>query len=298
MIRAAGRPARHPMSFPVSKLEVGLAGSGSLRWAAVELAAVLEEARRRLDLSPIAAVALGRSLTGAVLLQRIFLKTPDRVVLEVSGDGPLGKVIAEASESGHLRGLVGSPHLATPTDGQMRIAPLLGEGFLRVTREGDRGRYTSQVSLVSGELGDDLTHYLEQSEQISSAVLLGVLPRPSGIAAAGGLIVEALPGTEEETLQRLEGNIRALEGVSSTLDRGGLGALAEAVLGELEPEILERQRLEYRCRCDRGALLAKLRPLARQDLGSLVGEAGECEAICAFCGERYLYGAAELVAAN
>ena len=255
------------------RLEVGLAASGDLRWVAVELTPVLEEARRRLDLSPISAVALGRALSGAALLRRIVTKVPSRLLLEVKGDGPLGGIVAEADETGNLRGLVGNPQLETPEDGRMRIAELVGEGVLRVTREGQqRNRYQSEVALVSGELGDDLTHYLEQSEQIRSAVLLGVLPKPTGIGAAGGLIVEALPGTEEDVLDHLERNIRAIEGVSHELERGGVPALERAVLQGLDREILEAQPLEYRCRCSREVLLEQLRPIARNDLGSLMDD--------------------------
>ncbi|MDX1502293.1 MAG: Hsp33 family molecular chaperone HslO [Thermoanaerobaculia bacterium] len=285
-----------PVGLPAGgRLDTGLACGGALRWVAAELTQPLEEARRRLDLSPIGAVALGRSLAGAALLQRISLKTPSRVILEVMGDGPLGKVIAESDERGRLRGMVGSPRLPTPEDGRMRIAPLVGRGMLRVTREGERRSYVSQVELVSGELGDDLTHYLEQSEQIRSAVLLGVLPRPAGIAAAGGLVVEALPGADEEVVDRLEENLRVLEGVSFHLERGGAGALTAAVLQGLDPEPRDSLPLEYRCRCSREKLLARLRPLATEDLPALVDGARECEAICAFCGARYLYTAAELL---
>jgi molecular chaperone Hsp33 len=263
---------------------------------AADITLVLEEARRRLDLSPIAAVALGRSLSAAALIQRISLKMPARVVLEVVGDGPMGKVVAEVDSKGHLRGLVGNPQLETPEDGRMRIAPLLGSGFLRVTREEKRSRYSSQVELVSGELGDDITHYLEQSEQIRSAVLLGVLPRPIGIGAAGGLIVEALPGTEDEVIDQLEENIRTLEGVSSCMDRGGIPALVKAVLQGFDREIVERQPLEYRCRCNRQSLLRQILPLAHKEPEALIGDDGFCEAVCAYCGSRYVFTATELAA--
>ena len=264
---------------------------------AVDITPALEEARQRLDLSPISAVALGRALTGAALLRRIFLKVPSRVLLEVRGDGVHGKLLAEADQEGALRGVVGAPRLETPDEG-MRIAPLVGKGVLRVTRQNGRSRYTGDVELVSGELGDDLTHYLQQSEQIRSAVLLGVLPKPTGIGAAGGLMVEALPGTGEEVLDRLERNIRSIEGVSFLLDSGGVPALERAVLEGLEREVLETQSLEYRCRCSREGLLEKLRPLAERELDSLLDEDGRCEATCAFCNARYLFGADELTAAN
>ncbi len=280
------------------RLEVGLAGAGSLRWAAADITPALEEARLRLDLSPISAIALGRALTGAALLRRIFLKVPSRLLLEVRGDGPLGQILAESDEQGALRGLVGEPRLETPADGQMRIASLVGKGLLRVTREHGRSRYSGEVELVSGELGDDLTHYLQQSEQIRSAVLLGVLTKPTGIAVAGGLIVEALPGTEDEVIDRLERNISSMEGVSFLMDSGGVPALERAVLEGLGREVMSSQTLEYRCRCSREGLLDKLRPLAERDLEALLDVDGKCEATCAFCNARYLYSAEELSAAN
>jgi molecular chaperone Hsp33 len=281
-------------SIPGSRLETGLAGLGTLRWVAADLTLVVEEARRRHDLSPVAAVALGRAMTGAALLQRISLKQVSRLVLEVKGDGPLGSVIAEVNSAGELRGMVGEPRVATPVDGGMRIAEAVGAGSLRVTREESGGRYSSQVELVSGELGDDLTHYLHQSEQIRSAVLLGVLPRPTGIAAAGGLVVEALPGTENEVIGRLEEGIRSVEGVSACLAKGGVDELVVAVLGAFDREILERQPLDFRCRCDRETLLPQLRSMAKDDLSAVVGSDGKCEAVCAFCGERYLFDTEEL----
>lgn len=276
------------------KLEIGLAGLGTLRWVAADIALILEEARRRLDLSPITAVALGRSLTAAALLQRISFKVPARIIFEVVGNGPLGRLVAEANSSGKMRGRVGNRQIPTPGDGRMKIAPLVGEGFLRVTREGRGGLYCSQVALVSGELGSDLAHYLEQSEQIHSAVLLGVLPKPTGIAAAGGLVVEVLPGTEEEIIKQLESNIRSLEGVSAYLERGGIPALAEAVLEGFEREIVETHALEYECRCSRGELLSQLRPLADYDLEALLRRDGVCEARCAYCGARYEFSSEEL----
>lgn len=277
-----------------SRIETGLAGDGSLRWVAVDLGGVLEEARRRLDLSPLAAVALGRALTAAVLVQRIALKVPSRVTVEVMGDGPLGKVIAESESSGGVRGMVGSPQIPNPPGGEMKIAPYVGRGLLRVTREGERNRYSSQVELVTGELGDDLTHYLEQSEQIRSAVLLGVLPKPLGIAAAGGIVIEALPGTDSGVIDDLEGNIRQLEGISAELELGGALRLAQRVLAGLEPERIDSLPVAYHCRCSRDSLLSKLQPLAESEGQTLLNVGRACEAVCAFCGETYRFSALEL----
>lgn len=279
-----------------SRLDIGLAGEGTFRWVAADLTLTLEEARRRLDLSPLASVALGRALTGAVLLQRISFKVPARLILEVRGDGALGAVRAEAEHTGKIRGSVANPRVEGP-DGVFQIAGAVGRGSLFVTREttGIRaGRYTSQVSLVSGELGDDLTHYLEQSEQIRSAVLLGVLPTSTGISAAGGLIVEALPGTDERALSRLEQNIHSLEGVSSYLRAGGPARLLAATFEGLELEVLEHKDLEYSCNCNRSRLLGYLQALGKGELDDLALKDGGCEAVCSFCGNRYSYGLEEL----
>ncbi|MCP4203487.1 MAG: Hsp33 family molecular chaperone HslO [bacterium] len=279
-----------------SRLEIGLAGEGTFRWVAADLTLPLEEARRCLDLSPLASVALGRALVGAVLLQRFSFKVPARLILEVHGDGPLGSVRAEAEHTGKVRGTVGNPRVEG-RDGGFRIAGALGEGSLFVTREttGVRARrYTSQVSLVSGELGDDLTHYLEQSEQIRSAVLLGVLPTATGIGAAGGLIVEALPGTEEDALSSLERNICSLEGVSGHLKTGGVSRLLAATFQGFDLEHLGHHDLEYSCPCDRSRLLGYLRALDREALEDLAEKDGRCEAVCSFCGNRYIYRQAEL----
>lgn len=280
-----------------SRLETGLAGKGTFRWVATDLTLVLEEARRRLDLSPLASVALGQALAGAVLLQRLAFKVPARLIVEVRGDGPLGSVRAEAEHTGRVRGTVANPRVEVSGDA-FRLAPVIGKGTLFVTREtkGPRAaRHTSRVALVSGELGDDIAHYLEQSRQIRSAVLLGVLPIPTGVGAAGGLIVEALPGTEPADLERLERNIHGLEGVSGYLSGGGVARLLGAVFEGLDPEHLAHQELEYFCRCDRTRLLGYLQGLGSEELEDLAEESGTFEAVCSFCGSRYVYEPSELV---
>jgi len=277
------------------RLVTGLAAAGAVRWAAVSMAGTVEEARLRQDLSPLAAVALGRTLAAALLVQRISLKVPARLVVEVMGDGPLGKVVAEADAGGGVRGLVGDPHVPTPEGGRMQIAAAIGRGRLRVTRERGGRRYSSQVELVSGELADDVTHFLEQSEQIRSAVLLGVLPRPEGIAAAGGLVVEALPGSDDAVVRRLERNIWTVEGVSAVLSRGGAFALADEVLAGLALELHDELPVAYRCSCERNGLRDRLRGLTEEELRELLEPSGDCEAVCAFCGSTYRFTAEELL---
>lgn len=282
-------------SSKTGQLRLGVAGDDTLRWAAVDLAAPLEEVRARLDLSPIASVALGRALAAAALLLRFTVKAPGSLVVEVAGDGPLGKVLAEVNERGYLRGLVGEPRLATPTDGQLAIGWAVGEGLFKVARITERGRYDSQVKLVSGEIGKDLVHFLQQSQQIRSAALLGVLPRPSGVAEAGGVLIEAFPGTSDEILSLLESNIASLEGVSSHLEEGGLRNLLDTLLEGMDQEELERHELRYGCGRGRDSLLQKLAHLTTDDVDSIVDENGCFAADCAFCGRRYLFARDEIL---
>ncbi len=271
----------------VGELQLGVAANGNLRWAVADVAGPLEAIRRRLDLSPIAAVALGRSLAAAALVLRFTTKEPGRLVLEVLGDGELGKIVAEADGEGRLRGRVGQSHVATPEDGSLAIAWAVGAGTLRVTQERPRGRYNSQVELVSGEIGKDLVHFLNQSQQIRSAALLSVLPRPDGVGAAGGLLVEAFPGVTEPTLERLEANIAAIEGVGQNLAEGGLEGLRDAVLAGFDRDDLETHELRFSCNCRRETLQAQIQSLGAEELDAMVNEHGKIIAECAFCATCY-----------
>jgi molecular chaperone Hsp33 len=287
----------HTMNGDNGSLQLGLAGGGGLRWGVAEVTGVVEEARERLDLSPVAAAALGRSLAGAALLLRLAVKVPSRLVLEVKGDGPIGRVLAEADEEGNLRGMVGDPRVAVPdrADGKLGVGSAVGQGLLRVLREhAGGGSYHSQVELVSGEISEDLAHYLEQSEQTRSAVLLGVLGKPYGVAAAGGVIVEVLPGAREEMLDRLEGNIAGIRGVSHLVAEGGAEQVLATLFAGLGHELVEIRPLRYRCRCSRERLRQHLALLGADDRDHLRDERGEIVADCAFCGSQYRYVAAEL----
>jgi molecular chaperone Hsp33 len=194
--------------------------------------------------------------------------------------------------------MVGNPHVDVPNtpEGKLAVGRAVGKGTLRVLREHEGGAsYHSQVALVSGEIGDDVAHYLEQSEQSRSAVLLGVLAKPYGVAAAGGMIVEVLPGAPEGTLARLEQNIAGIPGVSYLVEAGGPGNVVETLLAGLDREVRETQALRYRCRCNRERLLQHLILLSDDDRDHLRGEDGTIEADCAFCGSKYVYTPAELV---
>ena len=278
-------------------IRLGVAAGLGLRWAAVDLTAAVEEARLRHDLSPVAAAALGRALAGAVLLLNLSARACRRLTLTVTGDGPLGRVVAEADSAGNLRGMVGEPRVDLPAGpgGKLPVGAAVGRGFLVVLRElADGAFYESRVELVTGEVGLDLAHFLEQSEQTPSAVLVGVLEGPEGVRAAGGMIVEVMPGAEAAAVEALERNLAGVGGVSRLLESGGVDGLIDAVLAGFGREVLETGGVRFRCRCSRESLLDRLFTLSHEDRAELADSDGRIEAECAYCGAHYLYLAAEL----
>ena len=282
-------------SHPIAqgKLELGLASFGAFRWVAVDITDVLAEARDRFDLWPVPTTALGHCLAGAALLQRLATKTPSRLMLELRGDGPILRVLAEADEEGNLRGMVGDPKVETG----LGVGKAVGHGFLRVMRAFDDGRpnYQSQVGMTKGEIALDLAHYLEQSEQTHSAVLLGVLNRPDGlVTAAGGMVIEALPGTPDEEIEHLEANLAVFPGISEVLESEGIDGVIARVLDGFDSEVVETRPLRYRCRCSRERFLRQMTRLPGRDRDYL-REEPVIKVECHFCGAHYEYTPEELL---
>ena len=285
----------------MGRLVRGLAGDGAFRVIAAETTDAVEEARRRHGLSPTATAALGRALTGAALLAFLLSKTPrERVTLKIEGEGPLGHLVAEAGVDGRVRGYVGHPEADVPLSekGKLDVGRLIGPGELRVMRSLPNGEiYDSSVPLVSGEIAEDLAHYLLKSEQIPSAVLLGVRVSPEGpVEAAGGMVVQVLPGAPEEAIARLEENLKDLPGFSALLKEKGLtGAVREVLKGlDFEPTNLgEGVQVRFACRCDREKARDSLRFFGPEELREMAEEGG-AEVVCRWCGEVYRFSPEEL----
>jgi molecular chaperone Hsp33 len=269
-----------------------MAGEGWLRWAAVEIGSLLEEVRDRLDLSPTSATVLGRALAGAALLQRFSTGGADRIVLEVVGSGPIRRVVAEADQAGRLRGMVEDPRAATRVDGagELAVGAELGTGTLRVLRLREDRSHLSQVSLAGADVGEGLAHYLLQSEQTRSAVMVGALARQQGITAAGGLMVEALPGIPEPLLTEIEGQVGSRKSFSRDLEAGGLDGVLDRLL-PFDREDLEEVDLVYECCCSRDRIRRYLEQL-KPDVD--VPQDGPIDVDCGFCGERYRFSQDEL----
>ena len=275
----------------------GLTKDGAFRVFAADTKGIVEEARRRHKTSPTATAALGRALTAAALLG-LDLKT-GRVMIQINGQGPLGEILAEADAEGRVRGLVQRPHIhLTPRKGKLLVGQAVGRnGYLSVTRDlGLKEPYQGSVALVSGEIAEDLSYYLTVSEQIPSAVALGVFVNPDNtVEAAGGFLIQTMPSATEEQISRTEGVIKKLPPVTSLL-REGLSPeeILTKIFGEGEIQILEKRPLEYRCRCSRERVERALVALGPEELKELVRRKEPAKITCDFCGTVYLFEISEL----
>jgi molecular chaperone Hsp33 len=274
-----------------------ITADGLVRGFAAVTTGVVEEARRRHGTLPTATAALGRALTSALLLGGLA-KADERTSLEFGGDGPLGRILVEARPDGAVRGYVSRPQTHLPArNGKLDVGGAVGRGVLCVVRVPPEGTsYQSVVPLVSGEIGSDVAHYLASSEQVPSAVGVGVWVEADGrVGAAGGYLVQAMPGAEPATLARLEWNVQSAE-TPSTLVRRGLDAPAmlERLLDGVAVRHLDERPVRFECRCGVERVRAAIVAMGRQELADILGGERRVEAVCEFCGTRYVVEEEEL----
>jgi molecular chaperone Hsp33 len=275
-----------------------LGADDTVRALAAVTTDLVEEARRRHGTLPTATAALGRALTAALLLGGT-MKAGERVSLQFSGDGPLGGILVDATPEGDARGFVTRPqtHLP-PRRGKLDVGGAVGRGLLCVMRvPPDSGPpYRSIVPLVSGEVGSDVARYLVDSEQTPSAVGIGVFVEVDGrTVAAGGYVLQAMPGADPGAVERLEANVAA-SGPPSDLVRHGLDAPAmlERLLAGFPMRVLERRRVAFRCRCTRERATAAILAMGRDELRDVLAGERRAEVVCEFCAERYAIEEEEL----
>src|SRR4051812_7164257 len=269
------------------RLIQGMAGNGDFRILAAETTQTVETAREILDLSPVATDALGRALTGSLLLARLLDKNMRNqyVSLRFEGDGPLGVMIAEGTVAGTARGFVAN---RTPEDPSLDVGRAIGRGMLTVIRgTPPAGRpYTSQVPLNGSGIAQELTRYLDRSEQISSAVLLGVMNRREGVAAAGGVVIQAFPHASEEGILAVEERIREAPPLSTLIEKMPIEDVVAQVLHGIDYKQIDASfnvPLSYTCSCSRERALAPLALFGREELHEMIDQGGT-EVVCQFCG--------------
>jgi molecular chaperone Hsp33 len=275
-----------------------ITGAGTIRALACVSTDLVGEACRRHGTYPTASAALGRALTGAALMGAL-LKTGQRVALKFEGNGPLRKVIAEAESDGVVRGYVAEPAVHLPEkEGKLDVGGALGRaGFLTVVKDlGLKEPYRGMVQLFTSEIAEDLAYYLTTSEQVPSAVGLGVFVEPdNSVAAAGGFLIQSLPPGDEEAVERLMERIGAMPPVTDFLRQGqSPEQLLEYLFAGIPCTILEKRALAFCCSCSRERLERVLISLGPAELQEMLEQQGEAEITCEFCREVYLFRREEL----
>lgn len=277
-----------------------ISADGAIRAFVARTTDLADEARRRHDTWPTTTAALGRTLTAAGLLSATLKSPGESVTIRIAGDGPVGGMICDGDEQGQVRGFPRNPHAdLEPKNGKFDVAGIVGAGLLHVTRQlAVEGIYTSTSQLVSGEIGDDLTYYLTQSEQTPSAVGLGVRVAPDGsVVAAGGYLLQLLPAASDEDRDLIEANLRSLGAVSRVVEEGlSPEEVLEVLMAGITFTILERRELHFACTCSRQRALDAMAALDPAELHEIAMQDGGAELSCQFCAEVYRFGADELLA--
>ncbi|MGD6819101.1 Hsp33 family molecular chaperone HslO [Metabacillus sp. 84] len=276
-----------------------LAYDGQVRAYAVKSTETAGEGQRRHQTWPTASAALGRTLTAGLMLGTM-LKGEDKLTIKVEGNGPLGPILVDANAKGQVRGYVTHPqtHFELNKFGKLDVARAVGtEGMLTIVKDiGMREHFTGQVPLVSGELGEDFTYYLVSSEQVPSSVGVGVLVNPDNtILAAGGFVVQLLPGATEETIASIEERLTAMEPISKQIEKGLTPEeILDVVLGEGNAKILETVPVSFQCQCSKERFGSAIISLGTKEIDEMIEEDGQAEAQCHFCNETYVFSKEEL----
>ena len=275
------------------------AADGLIKMAVITARDTVERARQLHRLSPTACAALGRTLCGASLLGQAMKEENASLTIRLNGGGPIGSVVAVSDHLGNVRGYVGNPTVELPLrpDGKLNVGGAVGrDGMLTVSRDlGLRDPYIGSVQLVSGEIAEDLTAYLLESEQVPSACALGVLvDTDCSVRAAGGFIVQLMPGAEEALIAKLEDNIFLMDQLTTVLDEDGTDAIFAQVLKGFDWHLVGEYPVSYRCPCTRERVEQALTVIDRSELDEIAAEGKEVSVSCQFCDRVYTFTPQEL----
>lgn len=274
---------------------------GTVRVAACIATELVEEAHKQHNTAATATAALGRTLIANIFLA-LNLKDKDVVTIRIIGDGPLGGIITQADANYNVRGYVQEPdtHLDTNSMGKLDVGGAVGKnGHIYVTKDlGLKQPYTGCSELATGEIGDDVAYYLNQSEQTPSVVGVGVLvDRDHSCLAAGGFFIQALPGAEPELLEQLEHNIQDITSVTKLIGQGLTPEeMLAKVFGEIPYKILGDELWSFNCTCDKEKLEKILFSLGQEELQDMIKTDGKAELRCHFCNKYYTFSQEELQA--
>ena len=283
----------------MDKIIRATAGDGFIKMAVITARDMVQRAREIHSCSPTASAALGRTLCAASLMGEMMKEEKATLTIRINGSGPIGSVVAVSDSGGNVRGYVGDPSVDLPlrSDGKLNVGAAVGrDGMLTVSRDiGLKEPYIGSTELVSGEIAEDVTAYLLESEQVPSACALGVLVDTDlSIKAAGGFIVQLMPGADEALIGRLEDNIFMMDQLTTILDEDGAAAIFDQVLKGFEYHIVGETPVAYRCYCSRDRVEEALRCIDSAQLAEMIDEGKDITVSCQFCDQVYRFSPAQL----
>ncbi|GGF35558.1 33 kDa chaperonin [Halobacillus andaensis] len=273
--------------------------NGQVRAYAIQSTETVEEARRRQDSWATASAALGRTLTISAMMGAM-LKGEDKLTAKIEGNGPVGAIIADANSKGDVRGYLKNPHVDFDLNnqGKLDVARAVGtDGTLSIVKDlGMKDHFTGQVPIVSGEVSEDFTYYFANSEQVPSAVGAGVLVNTDhSILAAGGFIIQMMPGADEETTATLEKRLTEIAPISTMVREGKTPEeILAALIGEEDLQILDSMPVQFKCRCSRERVEIAISSLGDEEIQRMIEEDKGAEAKCHFCNEAYNFNEKDL----
>ena len=275
------------------------AANDQIRAFAAVTTEMVETAREHHNTSPVATAALGRLLTAGAMMGSMMKGGKDVLTLQIKAGGPLQGITVTADSQGNVKGYVGNPDVCIPANskGKLDVAGAVGPGFLTVIKDmGLKEPYSGQVMLQTCEIAEDLTYYFATSEQVPSAVGLGVLMNKNNtVRQAGGFIVQLMPFAEEEVISRLEQNVQKINSVTNLLEEGHTPeSLLEKVLEGFDVQINEKMDTRFRCNCSKERVAKALISIGRKELNEMIQEGKPIEMNCHFCNTNYSFTVEEL----
>lgn len=274
------------------------AANTQIRAFAASTTELVEEARKHHGTSPVATAALGRLLTGGVMMGSMMKNPTDILTLQIQCGGPIGGLTVTADSQGGVKGYVVHPDvMLPPKNGKLDVGGALGAGFLNVIKDmGLKEPYSGQTVLQTGEIAEDLTYYFATSEQVPSSVGLGVLmEKDNTVRCAGGFIVQVMPFIEDEVLNRLEENIQKIQSVTAMLDDGHTPEdMLGQVLEGLDLEVTDTLPAKFSCNCSKSRIEKAIISIGKKDIRSMIDDGEPIEVKCHFCNTAYTFSVEEL----
>lgn len=273
-------------------------GNGQVRAFAATTRELVEEARQRHNTSPVATAALGRLLTGGVMMGSMMKNDTDVLTLQIKADGPLAGITVTADANGNVKGYVDNPDvILPPKNGKLDVGGAVGIGLLNVIKDmGLKEPYVGQTILATSEIAEDLTYYFANSEQIPSSVGLGVLMnKDNTVRCAGGFIVQVMPLVTDEVVTKLEENIKNISSVTSMLDEGATPEqMLDRVFEGLDVEITDTLDAKFECNCSHERIEKAIISVGKKDIQEMIDAGEEVEVKCHFCNTAYKFTVEEL----